>query len=163
MKKKIKISALILAVTAIFTACGKTGEYKEISMYDLSKAMTSAGSLEDMAYASSEDSNAEELLSNVAETDYSKIDSFFISYAQDGSISADEIVVIRVKDTAYLTQVRDMLKKHVDYRISLYSTYGPKEVPKLNNADVFTKDSFAVLIVADNTKEIHSAFDNFTA
>jgi hypothetical protein len=163
MKKHlIPVIALLLAVILSSCVGSSPASEKKISMYDLSVAMRSAcGSPEDMSYVSSEDESAETALSKIADFEYSEIDSFFILYASDGSKSADEIVVTAAKDPAYVQQMTALLRDHLTYRTSLYKTYAPEQIPKLEKAEVFSEGNYAVLIVADNTGRIHSAFDNF--
>lgn len=166
MKKiSIIITAFILAVLAAScTASEKgNGNNKNVSMYDLSKAMVQAGDLENMSYASSQDSNAESAFSRISDMDYGKVDSFFVSYASDGSVSADEIVVIAVKNSADAPEAEKSLRNHLEYRISLYNTYGASQVPKLEKGEVFTSGNYAVLIVADNPQKIHAAFTDFVS
>lgn len=163
MKKIIRITALLLIAVLTFSACEAKGK-TIVSMYDLSKAMTGAtDKLAEMTYVSSSDSNPEESLSYVVDCDYSKVDSFFVSYATSGVDSCDEIVVIALKDKNDATEIEKLLNDHLEQRISMYKTYGASMVPKLEKGEVFTKDNYAVLIVADDSAAIHKAFDSFIA
>lgn len=164
MKRVVSLILCFSVIMILFASCGKTETAKTVSMYDLSKAMVSASDkLSDMAYASSSDSNPEEVISNVADVDYEQIDAFFISYAENGAESADEIVVIAAKSEDYAVTVKASLQKHLDYRVSLYKTYGAEQLPKLEKAKIFTDGIYAVLIVADDTEAINKAFELFTA
>ena len=161
--KKYIIPAALLVLALVLTSCGAgSPDNKDISMYDLCTAMRNAsGNLADMSYASSEDENAEQLLSKIADFDYDKVESFFILYATDGSKSADEIVVVSAKDSAYTQEMTALLRDHLDYRTSLYKTYGPEQIPKLEKAEVFSDGNYAVLIAADDASQIRDAFDSF--
>ena len=156
---------MMLVLTALLPSCtaaNNGGSFKSVSMYDLSKEMVQAGeNLAEMSYASSQDSNAESAFSRISYMDYGKVDSFFVSYATDGSTSADEIVVIAVRNTEDAPEAEKSLKDHLDYRMSLYRTYGAKQLPKLEKAEVFTSGNYAVLIVADSPGSIRSAFNGF--
>lgn len=164
MKRFITITVLVISLMTAFASCEKSKASQAVSMYDLSRAMTEASNrLADMAYASSSDSNPNEVISNVAQVDYEQIDSFFISYAESGAKSADEIVVIAAKSEDYVQQVREQLQKHLDYRKALYKTYGAEQLPKLDKAKLFTHGIYTVLIVADDTDSIGRAFDKFIA
>lgn len=162
MKKIVSIILLVTSIATVLASCEKSKMSQAVSMYDLSKAMTAASNrLSDMAYASSSDSNPNEVISNVAQVDYEQIDSFFISYAENGAESADEIVVIAAKNEDYVQTVRAQLQKHLDYRTSLYKTYGANQLQKLEKAKLFTSGIYTVLIVADDADSISRAFDNF--
>lgn len=163
MKNKlICVISLIIALATCFSACTAPQSKEAVSMYDLSRAMLGASDrLAEMSYVSSSDSNAEDALAHIVEADYGEIDSFFVTYATSGVESCDEIVVIAVKDKAYVTKVEQMLKDHLDYRISLYRTYGAEMVPKLRETEIFVYDRYAVFIAADDTANIKKAFENF--
>ncbi len=161
MKKTILlILAVLTAICAV--SCGKA-QTREVSMYDLSRAMLAATELKEMSYVSSADDGPEDLLANVSDIDYEKVLSFFIAYASDGMGNADEIVVIAVKDASDAEAARESLAKHLESRKSLYATYDPTQTDKLANGEVFTTDNLAVLIVTGDNSAVKKAFDSFLA
>ena len=119
MKAIRKITAVILSAVmlcGILSACGDDAE--EISMYDLNQALVGfTGDPDSMKYASSSDSNPEELLSHVSNIEYSKVKAFFITYATNGTGNADEIVAIQVKKKSDLNQAADSLRSHLECRL----------------------------------------------
>ncbi len=158
-----KISALMIAVCmlcCLVTACGDDAE--EISMYDLNRALLeAAGNPEDMKYASSSDSNPEDLLAHVSNIDYGKVKAFFITYAANGTGNADEIVAIQVKKKADLNEAAASLRIHLDTRKTLYATYDKSQTPKLERAKVITRGNLVILIVSDEVDKIENAFYRF--
>lgn len=170
MKRMVSIFAAALAAMTLLTGCGAKQPAPEttpapqasVSMYDLSEAMRSAwGSESELAYVSSSDDNAAEELAYVTETDYEKVDSFFMLYAADGSKSADETVVIRMKDEADAQTAADTFSAHVKSRKALYDVYAPELAAEMDGAVIFTEGSFAVLIVGGNAEAAREAFSDF--
>ena len=162
MKRIIYIFSIVLVLSLLLSACTNKGSKKDVSMYDLGKAMIAASDkFSDMQYASSEDDGAESIFKNVSSMDYSKVDSYLLYYAKDGKGNADEIVVIRVKNIGDLSTAKESLNAHVSKRISLYETYDKSQLTKLNSAKVFTYSDFAVLIVADDVNAVEKAFNNY--
>lgn len=160
LNKKI-ISALLAIVIAFsLTACS-SNQAKEISLYDLNKAMSEVADFSEMKYASSSDDNAEEVFKNISDMDYSKVDGYFINYAVNGTGNADEIACIRVKNKGDLSLAVQSLNAHLQRRIGLYSTYDKSQVDKLNNAIATSYGNVAVLIVGDNSKAMEKAFNEF--
>ena len=90
--------------------------------------------------------------------DYSKVDKYFLDYAQEGT--AEEVAVIRVKNSKDVDEAKKSLEKHIQDRISFYKTYDPTQVDRANDAQIFVKDDYAVLIVSDNASEIKKAFED---
>ena len=163
MKAIRKITAVILSAVmlcGILSACGDDAE--EISMYDLNQALVGfTGDPDSMKYASSSDSNPEELLSHVSNIEYSKVKAFFITYASNGTGNADEIVAIQVKKKSDLNQAADSLKSHLETRKTLYAAYDKSQLPKLEKAKVFTRGTLAILMVSDNSDKMEAAFYGF--
>lgn len=160
--KRIMLLTAAIAFAMALTGCGAKKASPTVSMFDLSQRMLEAhGGADEMAYASSSDSNASELLSHVSSIDPGKVEAFFISYAKDGKGNADEIVVIAVKDANDAGEAASTLQEHVESRIALYGTYDPEQVPMLEAADVFTSGQYAVLIVSKNADAVRRAFDEF--
>lgn len=163
MKAIRKITAVILSAVmlcGILSACGDDAE--EISMYDLNQALVGfTGDPDNMKYASSSDSNPEELLSHVSNIEYSKVKAFFITYATNGTGNADEIVAIQVKKKSDLNQAADSLRSHLETRKTLYAAYDKSQLPKLEKAKVFTRGTLAILMVSDNSDKMEAAFYGF--
>ncbi|MBQ1441391.1 MAG: DUF4358 domain-containing protein [Clostridia bacterium] len=163
MKAIRKITAVILSAVmlcGILSACGDDAE--EISMYDLNQALVGfTGDPDSMKYASSSDSNPEELLSHVSNIEYSKVKAFFITYATNGTGNADEIVAIQVKKKSDLNQAADSLRSHLETRKTLYAAYDKNQLPKLEKAKVFTRGTLAILMVSDNSDKMEAAFYGF--
>lgn len=131
-----------------------------VSMYDLRVAMEGADTgFPSMLNASSVEENAEENFKYISkDLDYSKIESFFVSYSEDGEY-ADEIVVIVMKDRADMKEAEACLKKHRENRYKLYEQYQPREMKRVEDGLAFTSGRYAVLIISDNRDAVKKAFE----
>ena len=157
---KSKIICLIAVAAMFICGCGAAATSATVSMYDLFKEMLAAdSSLPDMTTVSSNDDAAESNFSYLSDLDYSKVDSYFLSYSSEGK--ADEIAVIAVKDTNDVNEAKSTLEAQVDSRKKLYETYDTDQVERVNKAVVFTSGQYAVLIISDNSSEVKSAFEKF--
>ena len=161
MKKLIKLLASALLIATILSSCTAHSNDETVSMYDLNKAMSENAGFGEMTYVSSSDDKADEKFSHLSDIDYSKVDSFFMNFAADGSVSSDELAVVVMKDGKDTAEMTSSLEKHVEYRKNLYRNYDPEQLPKLEKALVFSSGRYAVLIVADNPSAIKSAFYSF--
>ncbi|MCR5611278.1 MAG: DUF4358 domain-containing protein [Clostridiales bacterium] len=162
---------LILALTVWLAGCLKPspdpdpngGEKKPtVSMFDLAERMRETmpdGST--LAYASKNDANAEDEFSFVSDMAFDRVEDFFILYAPDGNSSAAEIVVIALSDPSDAAEAEASLKRHVEKRINLYSTYAPQFVPELEKAVIFTEEQYAVLIIGGEGNAPETAFREF--
>ena len=111
-------------------------------------------------YDSSKDAaDAKETFSYVSDLPYDKVENFLLCYSTTGK--ADEIAVIAVKDSADVTKAADSLRAHVESRRKLFLQYGPAEAARVEKAQVFTKDQYAVLIICDDSPTVKTAFDDF--
>ena len=140
---------------------GKT-DNGEISMYDLTKKiMESEDSLPAMTTVNSSASDANRLFACVSEMDYSKIDSFLLAYSTEGK--ADEIAVIKLKDEADINELIDSLKVHLKDRKGIYESYDTSQLSRVEDASLYSKGSYAVLIICDNKKNVKSVIDEAIA
>lgn len=146
--------------TGTQTESNSGAETSAVSMYDLRTAMEGADtSLPAMLNASSVEEDAESNFKNISEKlEYEKIDSYFISYSEDGEY-ADEIVVIAMKDRADVEEALDCLKQHRDNRYKLYEQYQPREVKRVEDGLIFSQEQYAVLIISDNSSAVKKAFE----
>lgn len=157
MKRIWTIAAAALLLAALLAGCG--GETASaISMLELDRAMRGAATqMEEMLYVSSEDPSPESLLAHVSDLDYEKVRGFFIDYAANGTGNADELVAIQVKRKADADAAAQSLRRHLEKRRQLYSTYDKTQLPKLEAAQVLVKGDVALLIVAADAAQIAQA------
>ena len=151
------IAALLAALTMLsLFGCGKR-TFRTVSMYSLRENMLSAApSLPEMKSVSDESENAEELFAYLSDLDYGKVEHFFLSYSATGL--ADEIAVITVKKTADAELAKTSLENHLKSRIQMYGQYSPDQVPRVENAELFIRDQYVVLIVCDEADAVKKAF-----
>lgn len=159
------LSLLVLSPLAL-TGCGgpakKAGtaenSEKEISMYDLNKAMCAAAEFPEMKNASDTDKDGEDSFAYISDMDYKKVKHFFVTFAADDG-NTEEIAVIRVKDEGDVKEAEESLKDHLESRIKLFDQYEPDKVEELKDGEIFSKGAYAVLIVHKNKDIIKSEFD----
>ena len=155
--KKI-ISVMLALVVLLQCGCGGTKTSDTVSMYDLRQTMEAADkSLPEMLNASSADENAADQFAYISDLDYGKVDSFFLSYAKEGT--ADEIAVVAVKDVNDIDEAKQSLETHRQNRRKLLDQYEPEEVKRLDDGLVFAKDQYAVLIICDDASAVKAAFE----
>lgn len=151
------LCALIAA--GLFAGCGKNRPAQDVSLFDLKEAMLAATAFGDMAYVSSQDKDAETYLATVSDLDYGKVDAFSITYAKDGKGNADELVVIRVKDSADTPAALASLQTHLKTRQAIYAAYDPTQSKKIGAGIAFSQGNYAVLIVSDDNAAVKAAFE----
>lgn len=155
--KKI-ISVMLALVVLLLCGCGGTKTSDTVSMYDLRQTMEAADkSLPEMLNASSADENAADQFAYISDLDYGKVDSFFLSYAKEGT--ADEIAVVAVKDVNDIDEAKQSLETHRQNRRKLLDQYEPEEVKRIDDGLVFAKDQYAVLIICDDASAVKAAFE----
>lgn len=156
--KKRWIAAVLAALT-VLGLCGCGGNRNTtVPMSDLKTGMLDAApSLPEMKSVSDEDADAAELFAYFSDLDYDKVEHFFLSYSATGL--ADEIAVIALKDPADAAQARSTLVDHLKSRVQMYTQYAPDQVPRVENAEVFVKDQYVVLIVCDEADAVKAAFN----
>ena len=150
-KNTLTILAVVLTIAVIFSAC--TSIFTAKAVYDLrAEAKAQTETQEDGVVILDQ-------YEYVSDLPYDKVENFLLSYSTTGK--ADEIAVIAVKDSADVTKAADSLRAHVESRRKLFLQYGPAEAARVEKAQVFTKDQYAVLIICDDSPTVKTAFDDF--
>lgn len=116
------------------------------------------------ATASSHDDKGNEIdswqdifsLSLYEDFDVKKVKSYAIAYSV--AQTSDEITVVELKDKADADELKELMKERVSDRITLFETYGPEEVSKLENAKVISKGNVCALIICDEPGRASDAF-----
>ena len=170
MKRRITAAVLtVLSILPLF-GCGGNARPSEpdprqtgtepvqtVSVDELREDMLAAApSLPEMKTVSDGDEKSEALFSYLSDLDYDKVEHFFLVYSATGL--ADEIAVIAVKDPADAAEAKESLNRHLSNRKQMYVQYQPDQVPRVENAEVFTKDQYVVLIVCNDAAAVKAAF-----
>ena len=159
--KIVAVFCVLIAVLLLLSGCGQ-GKTLKVGMFDLNEAMlASSDRFCEMKYASGSDSDPKKLLKSVSDIDPSKVDDFFISYASNGSRNADEIVVLQLKSKSDVSEAKASLKRHVEYRKSIYEVYDPTQSAKISSYSIVSFENIVCLIVADDVKTVENAFYGF--
>lgn len=133
-------------------------------MYELSREMLAAlNTQETMLYVSGADADAAEKFAHVSDMDYSLVEDFFLLYAENGAGNADEIAVIAVKHPRSAPVAEASLCEHLSKRETLYASYDPGQLEKLQGAVYETVGRYVVLVVAADPAPVMEAFRQFVA
>lgn len=164
--KKVLLSLLAVCLLAVsLTACsGGAAPSTSVNMEQLQKAMLSADPTlaKDITSITSNTGDASEAKKNFSyfsTLDYEKVDRYLLSYSSSGT--ADEVAVIAVKDAADVSEAASTLRAHVDDRLKLFQQYGPDQASRVEKAEIFTKDQYAVLLICDDSDAVKTAFEDF--
>ena len=96
--KKIFNIALVCVFAIQLVGCGNSNN--KIDMTKLEKTMMAADTdMPTMLAVNSDSDNTKDLFAYLSDMDYSKVDKYFLDYAQEGT--AEEVAVIRVKNTRH--------------------------------------------------------------
>ncbi|MBQ3964609.1 MAG: DUF4358 domain-containing protein [Firmicutes bacterium] len=167
---RIALLALLLVFALELTGCGGSGGdggEAAVDMGTLQEQMLTAyqdagDSPAAMDTVTEESDSPEALLATVTDIELKDVEHFFISYSTEGT--ADEIVVLCMKDSNKAKDAEESLSAHKDSRAALFRTYGPEEAARIEESGlVFSKDRYAVLIICDGSDSVKAAFEKALA
>lgn len=79
-------------------------------------------------------------------------------YTSESSMSAEEILLIKVKDEGQMKRVRETVEKRVANRKNEFEGYAPKQVQLLENAQLTVRGEFLFLAVTLNAETYKETF-----
>lgn len=80
-------------------------------------------------------------------------------YAAESSMSAEEVLLIKVKSDDQVQEVTDALNERIETRLDAFEGYAPEEAKKLENANQSVRGEFIFFAVSSQAKDYRAAFD----
>lgn len=153
MMKRIKvlfISVSVLMIMLMMVGCGEetTAKYTSKEIYD---AVTSAmKDMPEMTVVDEKSEDAEELYSFFSDAEYDKIKGYVFAYSTEGY--ADEVIVVEVKDSDDVSELKEDLQQRLETRKGTFATYNTDEGTKFQGATVLAKDNYVVLLIGNQAQ-----------
>lgn len=162
MKTKLLPLLLLLLVLGLCACESGAPASGTVDMSQLQTALLEADdTLPEMQSVHGGMENADHSFSYISTMDYSKIENYLTSFSTTGK--AEEITVIAVKDPADIKEAETALQDHLEYRKKIFQQYAPAEAKRLDLAQIFTQDQYAVLIITEKGDAVRDAFEAFVA
>ena len=95
----------------------------------------------------------------ISDVEYDLVDSFFLAYSESGL--ADEIVVVKMKDSADTASMQKSLEEHIDDRIKMFSSYQADQVSRVEKNSCYKNGEYVVLIICDGKNKVRKVIDNY--
>lgn len=160
MKTKYFLPLLLLLALGLCACEGGQTSSHAVDMEELQEVLLAADdTLPEMQSVHGGMEDADHSFTYISTMDYSKIENYLTSFSTTGK--AEEITVIAVKDPADVSEAEKALQDHLDYRKKIFQQYAPAEAKRLDLAQVFTKDQYAVLIITEKADAVRQAFEDF--
>lgn len=104
-----------------------------------------------------EEVSAEKMLKknyNLALSDYDGAMVYMANY----NMSAEEVVLIRVKNDSQITEVEDAISRYLDSRKNVFGSYLPSEAALVENAVLMHRGGYIFMAISENADEYRTAF-----
>ncbi|WP_041139230.1 DUF4358 domain-containing protein [Beduini massiliensis] len=75
-------------------------------------------------------------------------------YESKESTEVNEIMVVKVKNSAQREEVKKAMEKRIDKRIKIFEGYGPDQTALLKESRIRDKKGYVVLIISPNAETI---------
>ena len=146
--KKILTICLLLAAMLIATSCGS----KKVDVTELALNLVNEGQ-----YAE----QLNEVGTEITEKRYG-LDSGLIevcsAYKGTNAVT-DEVAVFKTTDTE---AVNEKVREYLDNQIKSYESYRPSEVPKLNDAVLYTYNDVVIFCVSEDSDKTQQIISDYT-
>lgn len=152
---KTIISTLLILITMIMLGgCGSQAkpEAKNPDVKDISQKIGQVTDLSKMK--ESNDAKLKKLFDISTE----ELDGF-VFYMAPSNVKADEILIIKVKDSKNIDAIKDKMVKRADKQANTFKDYAPDEYYLLQKKIIKTKDNYILYVVSKDGEKVSSAFD----
>ena len=77
-----------------------------------------------------------------------------------GGATAEEISLFEIKDASKADEVKKLLEEYINTRKKSVESYIPKEIPKLENAVIYSNNKFVALVIANDIGSARETLEN---
>ena len=81
-------------------------------------------------------------------------------YASESSMSAEEVLLIRVSSDKQVQEVTDAVNERIDSRINAFEGYAPEQVKLLEDAQQSVRGRYIFFAVASDAEEYRAVFES---
>ena len=148
MKYVILVLTIAFVAVLMIYASGSSRPFKEVED-------AVSGSL-DKSNLTLQDGAAFKREFGLSEADYAGV----MYYASEFSISAEEVLVVLVKDESQVQEVTEAINKQVEARKNDFDGYAPEEVKLLEDAKQSVRGRYIFSAAAPKAEEYLEAFSN---
>lgn len=157
MKMKKILAAALAAVCALtlMSGCGSSsdGPAKQPTAAQVTEKVWEFLVFKDTVVEVEDD-----LVKNYYNIDWDKVEDKCM-YTSGSRATAEEVMVIKMKDAADVQLAKDAMRDRVEDQKIAYENYVPEEMTKLNNALICENGPYVLLVVADDTENAQTVFD----
>ena len=155
--KRIWMAGALGAMLLMLAACGAPAEGRGTDPVALGETLLQQGQdLPAMSVVTSQDEDGEGLFPYLSDLAYDKVEGYYFAYAAGGT--AEEIAVIRLKDSADGAQARASLERHLEDRLGIFRVYDPEQVPAVEDARILVEGEMVAMLICPNSGELEQTF-----
>lgn len=159
MKKQVKNWGALLLVGMLFLSvvgCGnKTTATYTMDMQGFGQAAISGG-----GFPAMQEFQEKQLVNKYPSMDMDQVEEF-IYYMEESGGSADELLVVKVKDTADGTMVDSAIAEHSENMITYVKSYNEPEVTRIENALKVNKGKYYLYAISNDQDAVSKLFDEY--
>lgn len=148
-----KILTVFIALALALCGCGKASG-KEIDFQSFAADMLSCGAFTEELIQVDTDLGCAQYAISQADCRQAV---FFLS----SGATAEELALFEASDAGSLDRIKDAVKNRLRLQTDSFESYLPSEVPKLENAIVFTRGNYVILIVANDNERANSILEKY--
>lgn len=142
---------IVLAVFLVFVYTGQNAD--DVPMEEIEKQLTEQTELAQMQKCGNR------TLMQFYGLDYEQLESY-IYYKSSKALSVEELLIVKTKDEAALSGVKEAAETRIQSQIKTYEGYGPEQVAMLNNAIVFTRGCYLFCCIAEDPEAYKEVFSD---
>lgn len=150
-KKTLLVLFTLIFSSSILLACSKDTK-KDVSMNELGEKISKSTDVSKMKKGDVSK------LKKLYKIDPSEVEEFIL-YTAPSNIKADEIAVIKVKDSSKVKEVKEKVEKRINKQTASFKDYLPEEYAVLEKHVLKENGNYVILVVSKDVDNIEKAID----
>lgn len=145
--------ALVVILIAFIVSVYSTRNANDVPLSGINDQLCAQTKIEKM-----EKCNARQLLQNIG-INASAYDSF-LYYKSKNNMNADEVLILKAKNTGSLDDAVDAVEEYADSRAKTFGQYAPKEAAKQKNAIIQQRGKYLFYCAAAKPEKYEEVFSH---
>ena len=152
--RKVFILSLLamICTVGVLSGCSKEEETKNISVNEIDKKIQENVDISEMRTGNMDK------LKKLYDINEDEIEEFIL-YTAPTNIKADELAIIKVKESESIENIKANISKRVKQKGNTFKDYLPEEYYLIENHILTNKENYIFFVISDKAEDIENAFN----
>lgn len=153
-RSMVVLIAMVIFTVGMFTGCSsnKSQTAKNPTVKEIDEKIKKAADIANLKQGDAAK------LKKFYDIDNTELEDFVL-YTAPSNIKADEIAILKVKDSNNVSKIKDKVSKRLENQSTSFKDYLPNEYAVIQKNVLKTKGNYIIFVISSDAQKIDNAFE----